>query len=256
MWPKEHGAYGQFALPVLTALGGAGVSAAGVSVSVAAAACFVAHESALILLGLRGQRARREHTRTAVRWFACCAVTAAIAGMLSILTMPPTVRWSLGVAIVPASLLAIAMVRGHEKSWYGEMLAAVAFSALAVPIAMAAGAPLRTGAAIGLPFALLFVTSTLAVRTAILRVRGGGDVLATRATRRGTVGILIAGTTGIAWLCALGILPASTFLATVPGLVLVLALVVRPPQPRRLRVVGWTLVAASMIAAVVLIVNL
>lgn len=255
MWPKEHGAYGQFALPVVTALGGAGVSTAGVAVSVAAAACFIAHESALILLGQRGARARREHNRAAVRWITWCGFTAAIAGSISILTMPPAVRWSLGVAIIPAALLAIAMVRGHEKSWYGEILSAVAFPALAVPITMAAGAPLRTGAAIGAPFALFFVTSTLAVRTVILGVRGGGDVQATRATRRSTLGILVIGTVGIVWLCTLGVLPASTLLAIAPGVVLVLALLVRPPQPRRLRAVGWTLVAASIITALVLILN-
>ena len=41
---------------------------------------------------------------------------------------------------VPALLLAICSIRGHEKSWYGEVAAAVTFACLAMPLSMAAGA--------------------------------------------------------------------------------------------------------------------
>jgi hypothetical protein len=68
--PKEHGAYGQLTLPLVTAIAAAGVSTAGLLLIAGAVAAFVAHESALILLGLRGTRARREHHGAAVRWLA------------------------------------------------------------------------------------------------------------------------------------------------------------------------------------------
>lgn len=63
LWPKEHGAYGQAAFPLLAAFGVAGPSPAGVLLAVAVAAGFLAHEPAVILLGRRGPRARREMSR-------------------------------------------------------------------------------------------------------------------------------------------------------------------------------------------------
>lgn len=256
MWPKEHGAYGQLALPVVTALAGAGVTTAGLSLAIAAAAGFVAHEPASILLGLRGIRARREQGRSAVRWLGCCALVAAVAGTASVMTMPAGVRWTLALALVPAVLLAIVTISGREKSWYGEILAAVAFSAVALPIAMSAGSTIGVAVGIVLPFALLFVTSTLAVRSLILRVRGGGDPRASSAARLSAVAIMTSGAAGVAWLSWHGVLPAATPGAVGPGLLAVLGIVMRPPPPARLRVVGWTLVAASVLTGAVVIVSL
>jgi len=253
VWPKEHGAYGQLTLPVVTALAGAGVSTAGLAVAIAAAACFLAHEPASILLGLRGVRAKREQGRAAARWLGWCALTAAAAGAVSLMTIPDSVGWSLAVPVVPAALLAVVTMSGREKSWYGETLAAIAFSALAVPIAMSAGSPAAVAVAIALPFALLFVTSTLAVRSVILRVRGGGDPRASAATGRSAAAIMASGAAGTAWLSWLGVLPAETLGAIGPGLLAVLAIVMRPPPPTRLRNVGWTLVAISVLTGMVVI---
>ena len=68
--PREHGAYGQLSLPLVTALSVAGPSIAGLLVAVSAVAAFVAHEPASVLLGLRGARVRQELGRTATQWLA------------------------------------------------------------------------------------------------------------------------------------------------------------------------------------------
>jgi hypothetical protein len=71
MFPKEHGAYGQLAFPVVAALIVAGPSTAGLLVVVAAVGGFLAHEPAAVLLRWRGSHARRERRRDATRWLLC-----------------------------------------------------------------------------------------------------------------------------------------------------------------------------------------
>jgi YwiC-like protein len=252
--PREHGAYGQLALPVVTALGAAGMTAPALLLASSAVAAFVAHEPASILLGFRGPRAKRELRRVARRGLMACAGIAAATGTLGVLSMDAAARWSLTVPAVPALLLGVWSIRGHEKSWYGEVTAVAMFAGLAVPVSMAAGASARSGAAIALPFAVLFVVGTLAVRMMILRVRAGGTARATAITRRSAVTVAVAGVACLAWLSGQEILPTATLLAAAPGLALALAVVARPPRPTRLRAVGWTIVATAVFAAAVLVV--
>lgn len=251
--PKEHGAYGQLTVPLITAFSAAGVSTGGLLLAAGAVAAFVAHEPGAILLGLRGPRARREDGGAAMRWLACCVTVTVVAGVMSLLTIERDVRWSIAVPLAPAALLGIATIRGREKSWQGELSAALAFSGLAVPISMAGGASLKAAAEVAIPFALLFVTSTLAVRTVILRVRGGGDARAAIGTWRSTCGVTAVGAVCLAWMVAVGVLPVSTLVAAAPGLVTALVIAAGPPQPTRLRAIGWTLVAVSVLTAVIVV---
>ena len=251
--PKEHGAYGQLSLPLVTALSVAGPSVAGLLLTMSAVAGFLAHEPASVLLGLRGTRARRELGGLAIRWLACFLVISLIAGAIALLVIQRSARWSIAVPIVPAVLLGVATALGREKSWYGEVAAALAFAGLAVPIVMAGGASLTSAIAVAVPFALLFVTSTLAVRTVILRVRGGGDPQAMMATRRSVFAATAVGTTCLVWFVAAGLLPAGTAVAAAPGLVTAVVIAARPPQPARLRTIGWTLVAVSVLTAAIVI---
>ena len=145
--PKEHGAYGQLTLPLITALSAAGVSTTGLLLTIGAVTAFLAHEPAAILIGLRGARARRELGRAAMRRLAFCVGLSVIAGVSSLLTIEREVRWSIAVPLVPALLLGIATIRGQEKSWHGELAAAFACAGLAVPVSMAAGASLNAAAA-------------------------------------------------------------------------------------------------------------
>jgi hypothetical protein len=251
--PKEHGAYGQLTLPLVTALAAAGVSTAGLMMTVAAVAAFVAHEPAAILLGQRGVRARREHSGTARRFLCACAATAALAGAASFLVMDHQHRWSLAVPLLPAGLLAVATVRDREKSWYGELAASLGFAGAAVPVSMAAGASLADAAAIAIPFALMFMTSTLAVRAVILRVRAGGNERATTTTRRSVFALTAAAVGILVWLATAEILSAATLLSASPGLLAACAISAYPPPAARLRTVGWTLVTVSVVTAVLVI---
>jgi hypothetical protein len=66
--PKEHGAYGQIAVPLITAFLVAGVSTTGLLIATAVSAGFLAHEPASVLTGARGTRAKRDLRQPALRW--------------------------------------------------------------------------------------------------------------------------------------------------------------------------------------------
>ncbi len=54
--PKEHGAYGQLAFPLVTALAVSGTSVPAGLIALAVVACFLAHEPLLVLLGMVSSR--------------------------------------------------------------------------------------------------------------------------------------------------------------------------------------------------------
>jgi YwiC-like protein len=253
--PKEHGAYGQVAFPLATAFGVSGVSTGGVLVSLVVIAGFLAHEPAAIVLGLRGSRAKRELGASATQWLCGCLVIAIAAGIGAVLDLDPAARLSLAIPAIPTVLLILAMVQGHEKSWYGEAAAALAFAGVSVPVTMAAGASMNAALVVAIPFALLFTTTTLAVRIVILRVRGGGDPRATMATRSATLAISAVATAAIGAVTVAGWLPSSVLLASAPGLITASIVAARPPAPARLRSLGWTLVAISTLTALIVVVT-
>ncbi len=251
--PREHGAYGQMAFPLVTAFGVAGVSAGGLLMATAVIAAFLAHEPAAVRLGQRGVRAAREYGPGAARWLGACTAIALGAGIGAALVLEPSIRWSLAVPLLPALVLIGAMAQGREKSWYGETAAALAFAGAAVPVVLAAGAPPAAAWQVAVPFALLFATTTLAVRVVILRVRGGGNPQATAATRGAVVTVSLSALLGIAGLAAARVVPSSMLIAAAPGLATAIVVAARPPSATRLRLLGWSLVTVSTLTATIVL---
>jgi hypothetical protein len=254
LFPREHGAYGQVAFPLVTALVVAGPSIAAVLLVVAIVAGFLAHEPAAIVLGQRGSRASQGLRVSARRWLSVTLATGSATSVAALTIMDSTTRWSLAVPALPALLLAVAMVNGREKSWYGETAAALAFAGGAVPVTMAAGAPIEVAWTVAIPFALLFTTTTLAVRVVILRVRGGGDPGAAAATRRATLTLCVAAAALIGVVTMGGWLAPSLLIATAPGLLTASIVAARPPSPTRLRTLGWSLVTVSTLTALIVVI--
>jgi hypothetical protein len=255
LWPREHGAYGQITFPLVAALAVTGVSFGGLALTTATVAGFLAHEPALVLLGFRGPRARRELWNQAVLRLGCYALIVAAAGIAAMLGMHAAARWWIAVPLVPAALLVVATLRGAEKTWYGETAAALAFSGVAVPVSIAGGLSPSTALTVAIPFALLFVSTTLAVRVVILRVRGGGNVEAAAATRRTALALAVGSLVFLTFAAGADVVPRSTIGAAAPGLITAAAVALRPPAPSRLRTLGWTLVAISMLTTVIVVVT-
>lgn len=251
--PKEHGAYGQMSLPLATSLLVSGVTVPALLVAVMVIAGFLGHEPLLILLGHRGARARREQGPTAMVWLIAASAITLISGLAVLTLTPGAVRWSILLPLVAIVPLAWLIARGQEKSAAAEMIVALAFSVCAVPVSLVAGAPTRTASAIAIAFASIFATATLAVRAVVLRVRGGGNPRAERATRIAVLILIVAIATGLITAAMRGWMTGAPGVAATPGLAVAAWLALRPPPPARLRTVGWTLVATSTAAAVVLV---
>jgi len=253
MWPREHGAYGQLAFPLVTALAIAGVALPAVLIAVATIAAFLAHEPLLVVLGRRGPRSRRDQASRAEVWLVVTGTVTLAAGAAAIWLAPTDSRWSFLVPLVPTALLIGALVSDREKTGAGEIAAATAFSFVAIPLCVVAGTSLSTAFSVGIAFASLFAASTLGVRVVILKVRGGGDPRKVRVSRRLLV-ILTAGVAvGLVIAAMRALLPWTTLLAIGPGLLVAVLVALRPPAPTRLRIVGWTLVSTSTVAAAILI---
>jgi hypothetical protein len=239
-------------LPLVTSLAVAGVSTPAVLLGLAVVAGFLAHEPLLVLLGRRGARAKREHWLTAAVWFGISAATALGAGGVAFWAVSSALRWSFILPLVPAAFLTGAIAAEREKSLLGELVVALAFSLIAVPVCLAAGATTTTALAIGTTFALVFVLGTLVVRATILDGRRGGNARAARLIR--TVVLTLSSTAGLGLaLTSRGLLGWTTLLAAAPGLVAASWMAVFPPPPTRLRTVGWTLVATFTATALILI---
>jgi hypothetical protein len=251
--PREHGAYGQLAFPLVTAVLVGQVNTVSLAWIAAVVAGFLAHEPLLILLGRRGARARRERGRHAVVVLALTSA-ASVGGALVAVAASPSVRWSFALPAFPAAIAAAAAIRGGEKDWPAQVAVAMTFSLAAVPLAMIGGVTGRTALTIALAFALIFVTGTLAVRSVVLRVRGGGNPGAARLTRHAVYVVVVAGTAGLSAAILREWLPWLILASVAPPLVCATFVAARPPHATRLRTIGWSLVATTAVAATLLVV--
>ena len=133
----------------------------------------------------------------------------------------------------------------REKTTAGELLAAAALAAASLPVALAAGAaPAVAWGAWG-AWCLAFGTSTLAVRAVIAHARAPLAWPRRLAAPAAAIAIALIG-------CSAGVLMPSAAIGAAPMLLLALAIAARPPGPRSLRTVGWTLVAGSVALGVAL----
>jgi hypothetical protein len=253
VFPKEHGAYGQLAFPILTSLIVVGPAFSSLCLATAVIALFLAHEPMLVLLGHRGARARTAQAHRAWWWLMGTLILATAGAVLALDSMPPGLRWTFLVPALPAAVVACAAIGGRERNSLGESGVALAFAAAALPMCAGAGRP-AAGAAIALAFALLFVPATLAVRVIILRTRAGGDRRAVRRTRAATAATAAVGTLIALAAASDGVVGWGAVAAILPGAFVVSAMAAFPPPPARLKRVGWTLVAVSALTSVLLIV--
>jgi hypothetical protein len=249
--PREHGAYGQLAFPLATALaigrptlGAAALAAAGVG-------AFLAHESLLVVLGQRGSRAAREQAAEARRSLLVFGGLAIVAGAAAVALDPADTRWTLLVPAAAAVLFALVVFSGRERTFAGELVAAATLAAFALPVGLAAGASRLAAGTVPIVFALFFLMATTAVHAIIPRGRPPS-------IRRRVASALttITGVIALALASRADLVAAVAPWAVLPVGVVALVLVARPPVPRQLRVVGWTLVAATAATSILLVAGL
>jgi len=250
--PREHGAYGQLAMPILSGLALGQPGAAALAFAAAFVLAFVAHEPLLVLLGQRGARMRTQEGARAGRLLAALGALIAASGAAGVAHAPPAARAALAVPAALGAAVAALMWRRLEKSAPGEVLVATALSSCGAVVALAGSAPVRAAFTLFVTWVLAFTAATVAVRTVLrrLRTRGASD---RRPLAAAAVALLLAG----AFLAAArGALPLAAPVALAPTALLAVVLCAVDVPPRRLRTVGWAIVGATSVTLVLLVAGL
>ena len=245
--PREHGAYAELGFPLLSGLLLGSPGAASVLFVAAAVLLFLANEPLVVLLGVRGKRAREEHAAGARRSLALLGGRGAGAGIAALWLAPAPAR---GLALVPAVLalgLVPVVLSRNLKTLPGEVVAGAAFSAMHLPVAAAGEV---AGPALWGPPVLWFavtVSATLAVHAIKSRVTGATPWVVPAATWTARLALLGA---LAAWVWMPGW--RSVALAACLPLAGVVAVNRLALSPRKLKHVGWAVVAANALAVTVL----
>jgi hypothetical protein len=200
-------------------------------------ALFLASEPLLVLLGRRGPGG----TDLAQRRLGLLGVLAGVSGLAAWAGAPALVLGSL----LPAGVLGLCLfalfLARRERSAAGELLAAWAFAAAALPVA-AAGGRAAAGAELAFMLAGVFSLGTALVHGHLIALRRGGASAPRLAAFLLGLG-LTAGTRALAgrWL-----LPGAAWMALLPMTLAALAIWRWPPTPRRLRAVGWAAAGCAL----------
>jgi hypothetical protein len=251
MLPHEHGAWGQLAMPLLTAFAIGRPTAAALALAASVVLAFLAHEPAIVLLGHRGRRARDEDGPRARRWLAATGTLAAVAGLAGLALSPPLARLALAVpGALGVGVLALLLAR-REKTVAGEVAVAAALASAGAAVALAGGADPADALAAGIAWTLGFAAATLAVQVILERVRSKGARDPGR--RHAALASLLVGT-GVA--LSLAGLPPALAWATLPTALLSIVVCLARFSARRLRELGWALVGSSTLTLVILAVGL
>lgn len=242
LWPREHGAYAQLGLPLVAAMAAGHVGPAAWLLALAAVALFLAHEPLLVCLGRRGARARGEAGPRARRRLALLAAISIALGAVGLVFAPPEATRVSLIPLLAGVGVALLAAKHREKTMAGEIVAAVALSGAALPVALASGWRGASASAAFVGWAVGFSAVTLAVwpiahkrplgwtgRLAAVLIPAGG----------GTAGAIILG-------------PAAAA-AALPLIAAAAAVAALRPAPRRLHQVGWAIAAAGAMATVAIV---
>ncbi len=226
--PREHGTYGELAFPLVTALILGSPNRGVWGLGLVAVGGYLAHEGLLVLTGGRGPRAQRELRHAAVTSIVTFGVIALAGAWLALPVLMPAAQMG---ALVACGLSVIAITSaliGREHTLPGELLAAVALPAWGVPVALQGGVPWATALSVWAVWSLGYAAATCVVHVVIRRTKGQPVTSALA----GTVLFAMAGPV---------VAPAA-----IPLSLAALVLAWLPVSAKRLRHVGWAVIAASV----------
>lgn len=249
--PREHGAWGQMAMPLATGLALGRPDLAAWLFTAAAILVFLAQEPARVLLGARGEKARAEDGPLARRQLALLAAGFLPTGVVALWLAPPGARLA---AAVPAALGTAALWHARrrlELTTAGTALAGAAMASALLPVAVCAGVAARTAAAAFVIWALSFALASFAVEAVLARGRPGAPDVGRRnaALALGT----FAFAAGLARLLSL---PLAAPASLAPTAFFCAAACLGGVGPARLRAIGWGLVGSTAATLGVLIAGL
>ncbi len=248
LWPREHGAYAELAFPLVTAWIISAPNTGGFLIGLAAVAFFLSHESVLVASGRRGARAARARGAQARRLLAILWTLGAGLGGLGFALLHDDAQEAL---IIPALLGCVAGILlwcGQERTLWGEVVVVWVLSTMATPIIVQGGLPWSVAMLVTGVFGGAFSLATFAVQGVTAK-----DSYRRIGLRWSAALASVGWITGAWMLVNQGTLSAIGGAALTPVALVTLGVSLAPPHPRRLRVVGWSLVAANLLSFVFLV---
>lgn len=216
-----------------------------------AVAAFLVHEPLAVIMGLRGVRVRDLLLDSARRrlWLLGAAI---LVLLVLALWLAPARAWRAAVIpAVPALVLVPAFLTGRVKTLAGELLAATAFSAALLPVALSGPADWWSSLAAAGVWLGAVVPAIVAVHAVKVAHKG-------RPRRRWLVPaapVLAVVVAGLAVVVAVWLpYPAVRALAVLPSVVVVVVVSGVLPHPRHLKRIGWAVVAANFMTFFLLLV--
>ena len=258
MVPREHGAYAELLFPIVTVFIGGSPTTSTWLLAIGAIAAFLANEPLLVLFGQRGTRTKREESDRAKRALLIFALVALGTGVAGLVLAPMVVQYAVGVPLVLGAGLVMLAIQGLERSMVGEGLAAATLSSIAIPLGLSAGLDLTSTLAVALIWLVTSLLGTAVVRLTVARTKAKTDEELARVRFKRALLVLVSvaviavgvaapyGSRVSLWVLA----------AAVPVAVVVLVLAALQPTARRLRLIGWSLVAANLCSLIAVVTTL
>ena len=255
MVPREHGAYAELLFPILSVLLGGAPTTSTWLLAIGAIGAFLANEPLLVLFGQRGTRMQREESDRAKRALLIFSLVALGAGVGGLLIASAPVQYAVVVPLLLGVTLVMLAIQGLERSMFGEGLAAVTLSSIAIPLGLSAGLGLRVTLSIALLWLTTSLLGTAVVRLTVARTKAKTDEELRRVGFKRGMLILVCSLVIIVGVVGLtgsreGLL---TLAAAMPVALVVLAVAALQPTARRLRLMGWSLVAANLCSLIAVV---
>lgn len=258
MIPREHGAYAELLFPIVTVfLGGAPTTSTWL-LAIGVIAAFLANEPLLIVVGQRGTRVKREEGSRAQRALLVFTMVALAAGIAGLLLAPRAAQLTILLPLLLGASLVMLAIQGLERSLFGEGLAAATLSSVAVPLGLSARLELTAALSVALIWGVTSVLGTSIVRLTVARTK------AKTAHQHRVVALERAALIAICVVVVLVGVGAPfgerhglwVLAAAVPVALTVLLMAALRPTARRLRLMGWSLVAANLVSLIAVVTTL
>ena len=258
MVPREHGAYAELLFPIVSVFLGGSPTTATWLLAVGAMACFLANEPRLVLFGQRGTRMKRAESDRAKRALLVFLLIALGTGVAGLLLTTTVVQYAVGVPLLLGAALMMLAIQGLERSMIGEGLAAATLSSIAIPLGLSAGLDLISTLALAMIWLVTSLLGTAVVRLTVGRAKAKTDEdLARVRFKRALLVLVCLAVIAVGVAAPLGSRVGLWVLAAAaPVAVVVLAIAVLQPTTRRLRLMGWSLVAANLCSLIAVVTTL
>ena len=258
MVPREHGAYAELLFPIATVFLGGSPTTVTWLLAIAAIAAFLANEPLLVLFGQRGTRMQREDSDRAKRALLVFSLVAAGTGSAGLIIAPTPVQYSVIVPLLLGVVLVMLALQGLERSMFGETLAAATLSSVAVPLGLSAGLGLGPTFAVAFIWLLTSLMGTAVVRLTVARTKAKTEKEHRQVQlKRFALIFVCLIVIGVGIGALIGARAGSLILAAaIPVALVVLLMALFQPTARRLRLLGWSLVAANLCTLIAVVTTL